>query len=238
MQGAGGAKTEGRMARVGKGFDPRSEPSEASPKPHPPRARDQAGLMGLEGLAARLRRHAAQVGRDRAEQRVVLTDGGTGLDDVMDIPFPHAERIRDSYHAAEHLGDLAKADGSGEAAAAEGLTGVGATGGRMREGAAILATLEVWDLKGRSAATREAHRSVMGSVRKDLHRMDYPRNREEGWRIGSGPIEAACQTVVHQRPKRSGMRRGCDGADETCQLRAWDEGESGRWDALWERSLD
>jgi len=32
-----------------------------------------------------------------------------------------------------------------------------------------------------------------------LHRMDYPRYQVEGWQIGSGPIEAACKTVVNQR---------------------------------------
>ena len=49
---------------------------------------------------------------------------------------------------------------------------------------------------------------MTGYVRTNLHRMDYPRYREEGWQIGSGHIEAGCKTVVNQRLKQS----GCAGA--------------------------
>ncbi len=105
-------------------------------------------------------------------------------------------------------------------------------------GDAILATLEALDLKGRSAAVRETHRLVTGYVRNNLHRMDYPRYREEGWQIGSGHIEAACKTVVNQRLKQSGMRWGGDGADAVCHLRALYEGEPSQWDAFWERSIN
>jgi hypothetical protein len=72
---------------------------------------------------------------------------------------------------------------------------------------------------------RETHRLVTGYVRNNLHRMASPRYREEGWQIGSGQIEAACKTVVNQRLKQSGMRRGSNGADAVCHLRALYEGE-------------
>ena len=79
---------------------------------------------------------------------------------------------------------------------------------------------------------------MTGYVRNNLHRMDYPRYRKEGWQIGSGHIEAACKTVVNQRLKQSGMRWGCDGADAVCHLRALYEGETRQWDAFWERSIN
>ncbi len=44
------------------------------------------------------------------------------LEDFMDVFFPRAVRVLDFYHAAEHLGDLAKAYRGGDAAAAEVLT--------------------------------------------------------------------------------------------------------------------
>lgn len=238
IQGEGGTRAEGRMAWVGKVFNPRAEPTEAAPRPHPARARYQAGLMDLEELGARLRRQAAQVGLDRAEQWVALTDGGAGLDAFMDMNFPRAVRILDFYHAAEHLGDLAKAYGGGDAAVVEGLTERWTHQMKHEGGAAILATLEALDLKGRSPAAREAHRLACGYVRNNLHRMDYPRYRGEGWQIGSGHIEAACKAVVNQRLKQSGMRWGGDGADALCHLRALYEGETGQWDAFWERSIN
>jgi hypothetical protein len=65
------------------------------------------------------------------------------------------------------------------------------------------------------------------------HRMDYPSYVAKGWSIGSGPIEAACKTVIGKRMKNGGMRWGGDGADEMCHLRAlFSSGES-QWDAYW-----
>jgi hypothetical protein len=238
IQGENAAKADGRMVWVGKVFNPRSEPTTPFPKPHPATARYQAGLMDLDDLGARLRRQAAQVGMDRVAQWVALTDGGNGLDNFMDVHFPRAVRILDFYHAAEHLGDLAKAYLGGDAAAAEELTQQWSHHMKHEGGAAILATLEGLDLTGRSPAAHEAHRLVTGYVRNSLHRMDYPRYQKEGWQIGSGHIEAACKTVVNQRLKQSGMRWGSDGADAVCQLRALYEGESSQWDAFWERSIN
>jgi hypothetical protein len=238
MQGERGARAEGRMAWVGKVFNPRAEPTEAAPAPHPPKARYQAGLMGLEELGARLRRQAADVGMDRAERWVALTDGGNGLDAFMDVNFPRAERILDFYHAAEHLGDLAKAYHGGPSEAAEELTATWSHRMKHEGGAAILSELEALDLRGRSAAAREEHRLVTGYVRNNLHRMDYPRYLAAGWQIGSGHIEAACKTVINQRLKLSGMRWGSDGADAMCHLRALYEGEESQWDAFWERSIN
>ena len=238
IQGDGGAKADGRMIWVGKVFNPRPERTAALAKPHPPSARYQAGLMALDELGARLRRQAAQVGMDRAAQWVALTDGGAGLDDFMAVNFPRAVRVLDFYHAAEHLGDLAKAYTGGDAPAITELTDQWSHQMKHEGGAAILATLEVLDLKGRSPAAVETHRLVTGYVRNNLHRMDYPRYREEGWQIGSGHIEAACKTVVNQRLKQSGMRWGGDGADALSHLRALYESESGQWNAFWERSIN
>jgi hypothetical protein len=238
MQGENATKADGRMVWVGKVFNPLPEPTTAFPKPHPLRARYQAGLIELAEMGPRLRRQAAQVGMDRVEQWVALTDGGNGLDDFMEIYFPHAVRILDFYHAAEHLSDFAKAYLGGDAEAAQKLTKEWSHQMKHEGGSVILATLVALDLKGRSPAALEAHRLVTGYVRKNVHRMDYPHYQKEGWQIGSGHIEAACKTVVNQRLKQSGMRWGCDGADAVCHLRALYESESGQWDAFWERSIN
>lgn len=236
MQGEGGARADGRMAWVGKIFNPRARPSETAPKPRPPKARCQAGLTGLEEMGERLRRQAAQVGMDRAEQWVALTDGGAGLDEFMDVNFPRATRILDFYHAAEHLAELAQAHAGGDADAAAALSDQWSHQMKHEGGGAVLATLESLDLTGRSPAVREVHRLTTHYVRRNLHRMDYPRYRAEGWQIGSGHIEAACKTVVNQRLKRSGMRWGEAGADALCHLRALYESEPTQWDAFWERA--
>lgn len=238
IQGPRGAKADGRMAWVGELFNPRPERPETASQVHPPAARYQAGLMDLDELGERMRRQAAQIGMDRAEQWVALTDGGAGLDAFMDVFFPRAVRILDFYHAAEHLGDLAKAYCGGDAVAAEELTERWSHRMKHDGGAAILTELEALDLRGRTPAAQEEHRLTTGYIRNNLHRMDYPRYRAEGWQIGSGHIEAACKTVVNQRLNQSGMRWGGDGADAVCHLRALYEGEPSQWDAFWERSIN
>jgi hypothetical protein len=63
--------------------------------------------------------------------------------------------------------------------------------------------------------------------------MDYPSYRAKGWQIGSGPVEAACKTVIGRRMKGSGMRWGHEGADAVGHLRALLLSEAGQWDAFW-----
>ena len=66
--------------------------------------------------------------------------------------------------------------------------------------------------------------------------MDYPKYVANGWRIGSGLIEAACELVVNQRLNGSGMRWGDDGADAVCHLRALYLSDGDQWDAFWAAS--
>jgi hypothetical protein len=70
-----------------------------------------------------------------------------------------------------------------------------------------------------------------------VHRLEYPEYVAEGWQIGRGPVESACQTVVGQRLKGSGMRWGEDGTHAMCQVRALYRSEKGQWEAFWERDF-
>jgi hypothetical protein len=238
IQGEGATEAEGRMAWVGKIYNPMAPPTEAVPKPHPPSARYLAGLSSLADLGKPLRNQAAQVGMDRAQQWVAVTDCGSGVEDFLRVNFPRAVRIADFYHVAEHLGDLAKAWNLGNPEAAKDQADVWAHTLKHEGGRAILAELEALDRAGRSAATVEVHRQVTQYISNHADRMDYPSYRASGWQIGSGHIEAACKTVVNQRLKLSGMRWGCDGADAVCHLRALYEGEASQWNAFWERSIN
>ena len=60
-------------------------------------------------------------------------------------------------------------------------------------------------------------------------RMEYVRYDRLNLPIGSGVVEAACETLVTSRMKRSGMRWGKDGGQAILNLRAWLR--SGRFDA-------
>jgi hypothetical protein len=78
QQGENGAKAEGRMAYVGMIYNPRSKHDSQSPERHS--VRYLAGFYELNELGTQLRRQAAQVGWDDAEQQIALSDGGSGLE--------------------------------------------------------------------------------------------------------------------------------------------------------------
>jgi hypothetical protein len=224
MQGPGGAAAERRMAAVAMVYNPGA----------PGQARYLAGLTGgLAALGEPLRRQAAQVGVDRAERWVAVSDGGAGIEEFLRVYFPRVEAVvLDFYHAAEHLGEWAKARHPDDPAAAAALAGEWCRRLKAEGGPAVLAALSARD-PGGPAAAREAHRGLLVYLTNQAHRMDYPGYLAKGWQIGSGPVEAACKQVVGQRLKGSGMRWGEAGADAACHLRALYRSEASQWDAFW-----
>jgi hypothetical protein len=236
QQGPGGAKAEGKMVYVGMVFNP-AEFDPKSPQDSQPieQVRYLAGLIDLETLGAQVRRQAGQVGMDHADRWIGLSDGGNGLDEFFRVHFPRATLILDFYHAAEHLGDLAKA-WSTDTATAEALLDAWRHQMRHEGGAAVLRTLEALDRQGRSPEALEHHRLVTQYIRKNAYRMDYPTYRAQGWQIGSGSVESGCKTVICKRLCDGGMRWGVDGTDSVSHLRALFRSEPSQWEAFWSRS--
>ncbi len=70
------------------------------------------------------------------------------------------------------------------------------------------------------------------SFRSHAERMRYPLFRQQGMHIGSGIAEAACQTVVSTRAKRSGMRWTPAGLDAVLALRT--AVLNGTYDQFWQ----
>lgn len=225
MQGPGGVAAEGRMAAVAMVYNPGV----------PGQVRYVAGLTGgLAALGEPLRNQAAQVGMDRAERWLAISDGGAGIEDWLRANFPRVEAvILDFYHAAEHLSNWAKALHPTDPDLTSTLAREWCHRLKHEGGAAVLAGLREVDV-GRKPAAREAHRQLLGYFENQAHRMDYPHYRQMGWQIGSGPVEAACKQVVNQRLKGSGMRWGEAGADAVCHLRALFRSEATQWDTFWE----
>jgi hypothetical protein len=151
MQGDKAAAAEGRMAYVGLVYCPGEEEEAA-------RERALAGLYELAELGAQMRRQGAQVGMDRADVWVALTDGGAGLEEFMAVYFPRAECVLDFYHAAEHLNDLAKALYAGDEGQAAEMAGQWCQTLKHESGAALLAVLEA--LAHISQMTRSFRHSV------------------------------------------------------------------------------
>ncbi|WP_197443025.1 ISKra4 family transposase [Lignipirellula cremea] len=230
-QGPKASRVEGRMAYVASIYNPDSEYDETQKKPH--QSRYLSGFYELNELGLQLRRQAGQVGWDKAEVQIALSDGGNGMEQFLRRNFPLATIIIDFWHVKEYLVELAKALFADEH---ERQSWMDRHAPMLKHegGPAVLAQLKEID-PGPIAATRELYRVTVQYFENHQHKMDYPSYVKNGWQIGSGPIESACRTVVGDRLNGSGMRWGNDGADALCHLRALFLSEPDQWDAFWEK---
>jgi len=242
QQGPQGAQAASRMANVAVIYNPVPDDPVRWADPTAGRApRWQAhyvaSLEPLADLGALIRQQGGAVGIERAERWIALSDGGSGLEEFLRLNFPRVEAvILDFYHAAEHLSDLAKAWHGADTPAAEALGQAWCHQLKHAGGQAVLTMLRELDRQDCSTAARECYRETVRYVENQVHRMDYPYYRAQGWQIGSGPVESACKRVVGQRLKGAGMRWGEEGAEAVCRLRALFLSESGQWDAFWSRN--
>jgi hypothetical protein len=235
QQGPKATAADGKMATVAMVYNPIPEDRHRWARPtlrRPPwQVRYLTSLHGQAGLGGPLHRQAAQVGFGQAQRWIALSDGGAGLEDWLRLHFGRVEAvILDFYHASEHLAELAKAwHGAGTEAA---TTQHQAWAHRLKEegGQALREELRRLSVPSRA---QEVWQETVRYFTNQVHRMDYPRYRAQGWQIGSGPVEAACKTVIGQRLKGAGMRWGVTGADGVAHLRALLLSERGQWAAYW-----
>jgi hypothetical protein len=243
QQAADGGSAEGRMPYVAMVYNPVPDLADDSPyRPGPQatmQARYLAGLYALDELGLQLRRQAAQVGMDRAQRWIGLTDGGNGLEAFVQKNFPRdLVLILDFWHAADALTELGKVWEPNDEAARQQRVQEWCHRMKHEGGAAIIAHLEQRPLPSRKPGLAAKHAEVLGYFRNNVHRMDYPSYQAHGWLIGSGAVESACKTVVGQRLKLAGMRWGEDGTDGMCHLRALLRSEPSQWEAFWRRQIN
>lgn len=264
QQGPHGAKADGRMPYVAMVYNPPPEkpkPAPAGPDPQagraaglsagpaasstadkPPKkmqARYLAGLYSLPLLGLLLRRQAAQVGAEAAEQWIGLSDGGSGLENFLQSNFNRANLvlIMDFHHPAGRLEELAKSWYEGDEERARQQAQQWCKTLKHEGGETLLDQLKAQPPPKRKMA-RDLYDEMLGYVENHKHKMKYPEYQKKGWHIGSGPVESACKTVVGQRLKLAGMRWGEFGTDNVCHLRALFKSEKSQWDAFWLRILD
>lgn len=169
-------------------------------------------------------------GLDRVRQPIVIGDGAHWIWNIAAKHFPAATEIVDYFHAREHLSDLMKL-----------LTGVVDDACDFEQG--LVDQLDIGNTAGIAAAVdrldlslveSEVAKSVATEVSyftRNHHRMQYADFKANGYYIGSGPVEAACNTIVKQRAKRAGMHWTIAGLDPVIALRTVHQ--SGRDEILW-----
>ncbi len=242
QQAANGGKAEGRMPYVAMVYNPVPELPAGCPYQPSPKAVMQArylsGLVDLDELGLQLRKQAGQVGMNRAEVWIGLSDGGNGLEEFIRRFFPrNLVVILDFWHAADHLQQLAQVVEPLDEAKRKELVTSWCHTMKHEGGQRIIDVLRAYSLPRKKALT-EKHAEVLNYLSNNVHRMDYPRYVANGWMIGSGAVESACKTVVGQRLKQAGMRWREYGTDAMCHLRALFKSEPSQWKAFWQRRIN
>lgn len=248
QQASGGGKADGRMPYVAMVFNPVPD----LPVGHPHRlpasaqmeARYLAGLYSLEEVGLLLRRQAGQVGMNRAEQWIGLTDGGNGLENFLKVNFPgplefatELQVILDFWHAADSLVKLAKTLYPTDEEQRQGLVTAWSHIMKHEGGDCIVAELEKLELPANKPVVEAQYEETLDYLRSNVHRMNYPQYLANGWSIGSGAVESACKTVVGQRLKLGGMRWRERGTDDMCQMRALYRSDGKQWQQFWSRNI-
>jgi len=188
-----------------------------------------AYLGGPVPVGKMARRAAASAGTRRTQDVVVIGDGAPWIWKQAAVNFPGALEVVDWYHACEHVHETALklyGDGSarGHAWTARKRDVLWKRGAR-----GLLTSLG----RGRYRE-HQAVKELARYIRNNRHRMDYPRFRQLGVDIGSGPVESACKQVVQARLKQAGMRWTPADAQKIMALRCIYLG--GLWDYFWSRA--
>jgi hypothetical protein len=168
--------------------------------------------------------------------KILLNDGGTNLWNYTDATplYDEFERIIDFRHVLDHVssgaeGIFGKGTGEGQAwyRKMEG-TLLSYDDGALR----VIRSLEYFSEQYEySASSQKLIDDCLTFMRNNSDRMEYKRFRDNGWPIGSGPVEGSCKDIVKKRMCQSGQRWSLRGGQAILSLRAIVK--SKRWPQFW-----
>ena len=189
---------------------------------YPIRASDSTtytdAVESAEEFGKRLYHEAQERGWSRAQQKVVMGDGAEWIWNLAAEHFPEALQIVDLYHAREHLWELARRLHPTDPKEQKGWMKVHPKRlldkGKIKKLVGVLRTI-----KSDDPVVAEKVRIEADYFEGNAKRMRYPQFRRQHLFVGSGVIEAGCQTVVASRLKRSGMFWSVQGANTILALR-------------------
>lgn len=193
---------------------------------------------GMKTLTKRMEATVAELRATRGlAEVVVVCDGKASIWNVAKAAkaYEGAVFVLDFFHAVEHL-----------SRASEAILGKKSEKGRkwydeyrarLKEDpggvAALVRSLRYYMQKTRWRSERRTIiRRTIAYFQNNKDRMRYAEFIARGLPIGSGPVEAACKTVVGARLKRSGMRWTREGGQRVLNLRV--HHLSKRWNTFWQ----
>lgn len=162
--------------------------------------------------------HLLKLGFDRAKLLVVLSDGSEWIRSVCAWLSLPVLLILDLYHVKKRMWEVAAAV-FGEATEAARQWAQAACQ-QVEEGHALEIIAQLHELKTGCPKAREQIDGLQTYLANNLDRMDYPRYRALGLRVGSGAVESTNYHVTGARLKLPGMRWSEEGAAQMAALRA------------------
>ena len=182
-------------------------------------------------LGRRLHWEALRGGLARAQETLVLADGGVWIWNTASDRWPEARQLLDFYHGGEHLWELGRALGKGDEVKTRAW--VEARLHQVRHGQEQKVLKELAVLKAPRGAQGEIVRQQQNYFAGQAGRMNYKEIADRGWPIGSGAVESACRQS-QCRFKRPGQFWTQNGLRRLCALD--DARRNFHWDELWLRN--
>jgi hypothetical protein len=180
---------------------------------------------------ALMRRDAARIALDRADDKVAVVDGADWIRKQLGRQSLPLDAVGlDFYHLADNVHKARRVVyGDEDPAGREWAAGVLHVA--KHEGyEALRDELVAWQGRLRSRRKRQAAAQLLGYVTERRAMILYPEFVVAGRQIGSGPTESMCKATT-QRLKGSGMRWDADNAEAVMALEALDQ--SGEWEQYW-----
>ena len=170
---------------------------------------------------------ALRVGYGRVREVVILGDGATWIRVTCEELFPDAVQILDKFHLEENIFKYAKYKfGENEIAYTKWAKSIM----RNIEKGKVSKAIKVLEKEDYSNLPKTVP-NILGYIKNNINKIDYPAYKEAGYFVGSGAIESGIKVVVQRRCKQAGMRWDSIKAQYIITLRAkvasnqWDEVE-------------
>ena len=170
-------------------------------------------------------------GVETAGQVAAVSDGAEWIQGFVDLHCPHATRILDFAHAAEHVALI------GQAVAPDDASWLAPRLHRLKHEGPEPVLTELHAQLEQITAHAQPPPEVPDAVTyldKRVALMRYPAFAAAGWPIGSGCVESANKLVVEARLKGAGMHWARPNVNPLLVLR--NATCNDRWDEAWEHS--
>lgn len=172
-------------------------------------------LGEVEEFFPKFERHLVSI--KGVAKKIIVGDGAAWIWRWAEDNYPGAIKILDFYHALSKLVLFANDHIKDEVRKEKWIEEMK---NKLLNNEVLNVIEEVKEMKTRNQRAKKSKEDVVNYYEEHEDKMMYKTYREQGFMIGSGPIESAHQSVIQQRMKLAGQRWKMDGANAIANLRS------------------